>query len=86
MTTLTKRPIQVYLEEHQDRALRAVAEAQNVSIAELVRRSVDLLLAQLPIEDDPAMKIVGLGHSGIGDLAEKHDEYLARFERERNSP
>lgn len=86
MTTLTKRPIQVYLEERQDRALRALAGAQQVSIAELIRRSVDLLLEELPIEDDPAMKIVGLGDSGIGDLAEKHDEYLAKFERERNSP
>lgn len=86
MTTLTKRPIQVYLEQRQDRALRALSRAQRVSIAELVRRSIDLLLDELPIEDDPAMKIVGLGHSGIGDLAEKHDEYLAKFERERNSP
>jgi len=86
MATLTKRPIQVYLEERQDRALRALAKAQQVSIAELIRRSVDLLLAELPIEDDPAMRIVGLGDSGLGDLAENHDKYLTTFERERNAP
>jgi len=82
----TKRPIQVYLEERQYQALRALAEAQNMSIVELVRRGIDLLLAELPIEDDPAMRIVSLGRSNLGDLAEKHDEYLTQFSRVHHSP
>ena len=84
MTTLTKKPIQVYLERNQDRALRALAKRRGVSIAELIRRSVDKYLAALPVEDDPALQIMGLGRSGLGDLAERHDEYLVEFERERN--
>jgi len=83
MPTLTKRPIQIYLEQEQDRALRALAEKLGLSIAELVRRSIDHYLADLPVEEDPALSIVGLGHSGVGDLAAEHDRYIALFQRER---
>jgi hypothetical protein len=86
MATLTKRPVQVYLEERQDSALRRIAESRDVSLSELIRRSIDLYLNNLPIEDDPAMKIVGLGRSGLGDLSEKHDEYLIEWEKEGNQP
>ncbi len=78
MTTLAKRPIQVYLEEQQDRALRKLAAEQGVSLSELIRRSVDLLLAQVPAEEDPAWKIIGLGRSNIADLGTRHDEYLVQ--------
>lgn len=78
MATLTKRPIQVYLEERQDRALRRLAAEQGVSLSELIRRSVDLLLAQLPVEQDPAWKIIGLGRSNVSDLGTQHDEHLAQ--------
>lgn len=84
MTTLTKRPIQVYLEERQDRALRHIADEKEVSLSELIRRSIDLYLENLPLEDDPSMKIIGLGHSGLGDLSEKHDDYLIEWEKEDN--
>ncbi len=84
MKTLTRRPIQVYLEESQDRILRAAAKSQGISIAELIRRSVDRYLADLPVEDDPAMRLIALGRSGLGDLAEKHDEYLVRWEKGDN--
>jgi hypothetical protein len=85
VSTRTKRPIQVYLEEHQDHILRALAESKQISIAELIRRSVDRYLEELPIEDDPALKIIGLGE-GPGDLAEQHDDYIIQFERESNQP
>ena len=76
MATLTKRPIQVYLEERQDRALRRLAAEEGVSLSELIRRSVDLLLAQLPVERDPAWKIIGLGRSDVNDLGTRHDDHL----------
>ena len=85
MSGLTKRPIQIYLEQEQDRALRALAEKLGLSIAELVRRSIDHYLADLPVEEDPALSIVGLGHSGVGDLAAEHDRYIAIFQRERTA-
>ena len=79
MKRLAERPIQVYLERKQDEAVRALAERQQISIAELIGRSVDRYLAQLPVEDDPAMGIVGLVDTGPEDASEKHDEYLVRF-------
>ncbi len=80
MCALTKKPLQVYLDVDQEQALRALAQRLQVPMAELVRRSVSLFLAELPVEDDPAMRIVGLG-SGPSDLAEHHDRYLIELER-----
>lgn len=76
---LTKKPIQIYLEPRQDRALRALSKRRGVSIAELIRRSVDTYLVELPVEDDPALEVVGLFRSGRGDLAEDHDRYIAEW-------
>ena len=76
MATLTKRPIQIYLEERQSKALRRLAKDEGVSLSELIRRGVDLLLAQVPIEKDPAWNIIGLGDSDVSDLATRLDEYL----------
>jgi hypothetical protein len=76
MATLTKRPIQVYLEERQDRILRRLAAEEGISLSELIRRSVDLMLDQLPMEKDPAWKIVGLGNTGISDLGTGHNNHL----------
>jgi len=71
-----KRPLQIYLDRHQCAILKALAEIKGLSMSELVRESIAKYLAECPIESDPAMKLVGLGNSGKGDLAAKHDEYL----------
>ena len=84
MKTLRERPIQVYLRPDQDRALRQLAEKEKVSIAELVRRGVDRLLKEVPVEEDPAMHLIALGNSGKGDLAERHDYYLAQALRRKS--
>ena len=76
MKTLTKRPLHIYLEERQDRALRKLATEKGVSLSELIRRSVDLLLAELPAEKDPAWEIIDLGRSDVSDLGTRHNEYL----------
>ena len=57
-------------------ALRWLAGKRGVSIAELVRQSVECYLAQLPPEDDPLWGIIGLIKDGPPDLAERHDNYL----------
>ncbi len=84
MATLTKKPLQVYLRKDQLDALRGLAQRRSTSLAELVRQAVDQLLDDVPVEDDPALAIVGMFDSGLGDLAQNHDKYLADFETEDN--
>lgn len=76
--SLSRSPIQIYLNERQNQALRRLAKEKNTSISELVRRGIDLLLRQVPAEKDPAFQMIGLGASGVSNIAEDHDEYLAR--------
>ena len=80
MATLIKKPFQIYLRQDQMDALRRLAEKQGVSITELVRQGVDILLINQPVEEDPLLGIIGLGDSGLGDLAANHDAYLAEGE------
>ena len=84
MNTVTMKPIQVYLRPEQIESLRAIAERRRVSMAELIRQGVDHMLSDVPAEEDPLWDIIGTFDSGLGDLAEKHDEYLARLIHEEN--
>ena len=72
------KPLQIYLQPDQDRVLRAVAEREHVSLAELIRRSIDCYLTDiLPPETDPSLGLIGLGHSQRPDLSISHDELVA---------
>ena len=76
---LTHRPIQVYLRPDQEAALRELARDRGVSMAELMRRGIDLVLADVAPEDDPLWNIIGIvDDEGRDDMAEHHDVYLAR--------
>lgn len=79
MATVTKRPIQVYLRPDQLDKLRALAERDHVSVAELVRQGVDRLLASLTVEEDPLLDIIGLVEDGPEDFAANHDAHLAEM-------
>jgi len=82
MRALAKKPIQIYLEPVQDKALRALAGREGISLAALIRRTIDHYLAELPVDKDPALQVIGLGRSGREDMASKHDDYLAALTRE----
>jgi hypothetical protein len=82
MAGTRKKPIQIYLREDQVEALKIIAERRDQSVAALVREGVDRLLDDLSPEEDPLLSIISLYDSGLGDLAEDHDEYLARFVKE----
>ncbi|MDE3074158.1 MAG: ribbon-helix-helix protein, CopG family [Chloroflexota bacterium] len=78
MAKLLKKPLQIYLDPAQDRALRAVASRSGLSVAAIIRQSVDLYLSQaVPAAEDPSLELIGLGRSGRSDLAEKHDQVFA---------
>jgi hypothetical protein len=73
--------IQIQLDEDQATAVKKLAAAQNKSVAELIRMSVDALLATTPlpnVEDGRAraLAVVGRFRTGDTDLAEDHDRYL----------
>jgi hypothetical protein len=84
MTGLTKKPLQVYMRKDQLQALRTLAQKRGVSMAELVRQGVDKLLAEVSVKEDPALDIIAIFDSGLGDLAEKHDEYIVKWLAEDN--
>lgn len=73
---------QIQLTEEQACRIKAVAARKRVSQAEVIRRLVDRML---PIEEAPneadikrrAIAAAGKVRSGSGDLAAKHDDYLA---------
>jgi len=79
MRALKKKPIQIYIEPGQDDVLEVLSKKRNISKAAIIRESVDKYLKELPVEEDAAMSLIGLGRSGKGDLSDKHDRYLARY-------
>jgi Ribbon-helix-helix protein, copG family len=73
---------QISLEPEQAERLRRLAKERGVSMAHLVREAVDRTYggplapptrAELVAR---AMSAVGCGHSGLGDVSERHDDYL----------
>ena len=73
---------QIQLTDEQAEALRALAAARKVSLAELVREAVDSKLQAARL-DDPrerrrrAIEVAGMFSSGRADVSERHDDYLA---------
>ncbi|MBC7346839.1 MAG: CopG family transcriptional regulator [Clostridia bacterium] len=72
---------QIQLEERQFSALKAKAAAEGVSIAELVRRGVEMVLGSTHSTPEErisrAIEAAGRFHSGLKDLSTEHDKYLA---------
>jgi len=72
---------QIQLSEKQSRAVKERAKQHRMSVAEYVRRALDRSLGE---ESTPrreelierAIAAAGCGHSGLGDISAKHDEYL----------
>ncbi len=76
---------QISLTEAQLRRLRREAARRGVSMAELVRQAVDQVVPdeleerrQLRLR---ALRAAGIYSSGAGDIAERHDDYLAELDR-----
>jgi hypothetical protein len=77
----------VQLTEEQAKRLHERAKTQRVSISELVRQSVDALLAKPTDEEEirrRAMEAVGFVRDAP-DLSVNHDKYLAEVYAEETS-
>lgn len=73
--------IQVRLRKEQVEALRAMAQAEGVSVAELIRRGADMVIARSDSATRAervrrARSVVGKFESVETDLSENHDKYL----------
>jgi len=73
---------QIQLTEEQSRKVKEVAKREDISMAEAIRRAVDHWLATYgdmsPAERrERALSVIGRFSSGLGDVAENHDAYLA---------
>lgn len=69
----------IQLPEDQAVALERAARRRGVSKAAVVREALAMLLAREggdPVVER-AMRAAGSGASGVHDLAERHDDYLA---------
>ena len=72
---------QIQLTEHQAKALKELAAAEERSMAELIRRSVDAFLRSSARRSRQerkrrALAAVGRFRSGVSDLSVNHDRYL----------
>ena len=83
MKSLKKKPIQIYIEPQQDYVLGNLARKRGISKAEIIRKSLDKFLREIPLEEDPGMGLIGLGTSGHRDLSDHHDNYVAKYARQK---
>jgi hypothetical protein len=77
---------QIQLTERQAKALKAMARAQGISAAEIIRRAIDeLVQSNLMIDVDDrrtrALRVVGRFRSGRSDVSRNHDAYLSEAYR-----
>ena len=73
---------QIQLTEEQSRRIEALALRENISMAQAIRNAVDAWLdrhAELSQAErwQRSLNVIGKYRSGLSDLAENHDKYLA---------
>jgi hypothetical protein len=73
---------QISLEPEQAERLRRLARERGVSMAHLIREAVDRTYGG-PLAPptraelwERAKSAIGCGHSGLGDVSKRHDDYL----------
>ncbi len=72
---------QIQLSENQVVILKQLAAQQHVSMAELIRRAIDLFTGSpasggMAETRQRAIEAAGKFHSGHSDIAKHHDDYL----------
>jgi hypothetical protein len=73
---------QIQLTDEQSRKAHELARRSGVSLAEVVRRSLDTYIehewgrAAGGAPREAAGRVAGMFHSGAGDISARHDDYL----------
>lgn len=70
---------QIQLTEEQAKALREIATQRGVSMAELIRESVERTIEESERKEKwrRALGVMGRYRSGLNDVSSDHDKYLA---------
>lgn len=71
---------QIQLTEKQANVIKKMAKVKHVSMAELIRQSIDNMAKMGTVDEERrkrAIEAVGRFHSGVADISAKHDKYLA---------
>lgn len=69
------RKTTIYLDESQDRALKAIARSRGISQAELIREAIDKL-----VDGERVRPLsIGIGRSGGGSIRDNKHEWLKGF-------
>lgn len=73
---------QIQLTENQADILKKISKKYNISISELIRRGVDMIIQSIPEVDiqekrHRAFSLGGMFYSEDKDLSVNHDKYLA---------
>jgi hypothetical protein len=73
---------QIQLTEDQAEALKRISASRHLSVAELIRRAIDVMIRTSALVDPEerlkrSLEIVGKFRSGRRDISKKHDVYLA---------
>ena len=84
----TQHRTQLYLDNYQFNTLKQKAKRESKSLAQVVREAISLILEQESREDIEEkekewrkfFKLAGIGASGLRDVAENHDKYIASDE------
>ncbi len=69
---------QIQLTEEQATALKEIAAQRGVSMAELIRESVEHIIEECERREKwrKALAIMGRYRSGLSDVSANHDQYL----------
>lgn len=72
---------QIQLTQEQAKAIKKIARARHLSVAELIRQAVDNLIKASTVIDveerrKRALDAAGRFRSGLRDLSTEHDKYL----------
>ena len=78
---MKKVAIQIYLDPEQNRVISRLSKAKGKSKTALIRSCIERFIADIPVEDDPALGVMNLGSSGKSDISERHDEILGQSRR-----
>ncbi|MBI5651685.1 MAG: hypothetical protein HZC40_14765 [Chloroflexi bacterium] len=63
--------------------LYAPTRSRRVKKSRAIKKPRAKKMTQAELEANPLYQMIGLGNSGLGDLAERHDAYLLQRERNR---